>query len=621
MLSREREPLSLSEISRLVSSEEKRSESVLHLTANETVLSPFAQQVLSSPLANRYLLEHLDMRQDSPSRLNNFLFRGLDGINHIEDSASEVCNRMFGGAYAEFRCLSGLHAMQTTFSALTSPGDRIMRISTKDGGHFLTELICRSFGRESCTYVFRDISEIDLERTEEVIESERPALLYIDAMNYLFPFPVRELKRMAGGAPLIYDASHTLGLIAGGKFQNPLEEGADVLQANTHKTFYGPQKGLILGRDRGLMERISYVLSNGMVSSQHTASTLALFIALHETYYEGANYAQQVLDNAQYLARGLDRRGVPVVAKSRGFTRNHMLFVDTRDIGSGPMLMDRLLAANISVNRSPAFKHVDALRLGVQEVTRRGWGAAEMDQAAEWIADVLFERVDPVRVRAEVESFVGVRDQVYFTGADRSDPVEGFPAASAPNVSQYKKSKRWIDISLTRETLDHRDHFQELEDAKKLGRLGGGFAHQTDSAGNISFLAEGRQYVTLSGAYIKDLTAEDFVEITRAEGDGLRCRGLGPASVEAYMHHLLAIRLSAGFVVHNHFIPDADLDKLGVSVIPPQEYGSVALAESVAEAAEYSQKIYVRRHGLVFWAHSFDEAYEMIKDTADAVTR
>src|SRR5213075_1358162 len=112
----------------------------------------------------------------------NFLFRGLDGVNTIERSATEICKQLFGADYAEFRCLSGLHAMQTTFLALTRPGDKIMRVSTKDGGHFLTELLCRSFGRTSCTYIFRDYSDLDIDQTRKVFERERPKLLYIDAM-------------------------------------------------------------------------------------------------------------------------------------------------------------------------------------------------------------------------------------------------------------------------------------------------------------------------------------------------------------------------------------------------------------------------------------------------------
>ena len=152
--------------------------------------------MLSSTLHNRYLLEHVDVRQESPSRIGHFLYRGLNYVNEIERSSREACKILFGAKYVEFRCLSGLHAMQTTIASLTKPGDKVMRVATKDdGGHFLTEQIIKLFGRYSCTYEFDDQNFLlDIDKTEEVIRKESPDLLYIDAMHYLFPFPLKELK-------------------------------------------------------------------------------------------------------------------------------------------------------------------------------------------------------------------------------------------------------------------------------------------------------------------------------------------------------------------------------------------------------------------------------------------
>lgn len=603
------DPISLGAIRDLVAREEADSEQVLHLTANETLLSPLAQSVLSTSLANRYLLEHLDMRRDSPSRLNNFLFRGLDQINIIERSATEVCRKLFGADYVEFRCLSGLHAMQTTFAALSRPGDKIMRVSTKDGGHFLTEMICRTFGRHSCVYTFRDICEIDLGRTREVFERERPTLLYIDAMNYLFPFPIRELKEICGEVPLVYDASHTLGLIAGGQFQDPLGEGADILQANTHKTFFGPQKGIIMGKSRSLMERISYMMSNGMVSSQHTASTLALFIALHEMYEDGREYASRVLENARHLAKALYERGVPLLAVERGFTRNHMFFVDARPLGAGPALAERLLEANISVNRVIAFEHIDALRIGVQELTRRGYTWDDLELIADWIAGLLLDDKDPKRLARDVTTLVVARQNIRYCGNSHRQQAHRV-AASATGRS----SPRWVNIQLTRGDVPCDPSV--VESACAIGRAAGIFEHQTDSAGNISFQVDGQTLVSASGSYISDLSTNDFVELTKFSDWTLQCRGAGPPSAECYMHYLMRTTVNAQYVVHNHYIPGEEIDDLDVLVIPPKEYGSVELAEAVAEAAQRCQVVYVQRHGLVFWSESLDECRSLISSVA-----
>lgn len=611
--------LSLADIAQLIADEEAGERDVLHLTANETVLSPMAQRVLSSRLANRYLLEHLDMRENSPSRLGNFLFRGLDGINAIERSATEICRRMFGAEYAEFRCLSGIHAMQTSFVALSRPGDMIMRVSTKDGGHFLSELICRDFGRPSCTYAFSDVGEIDLDRTRQVIEREKPKLLYIDAMNYLFPFPLRELKELVGDVPIVFDASHTLGLMAGGQFQDPLREGADVLQANTHKTLFGPQKGLILGRSRGLMERISYTLSNALVSSQHTATTLALFIALHEAYQYGRAYAARVVENARYLAGALQRRGVPIVAAERGFTRNHMFFIDLRSLGAGPALLHRLLRANISANRLVAFEHIDTIRLGVQEITRRGYGWGDLDRIADWIAALLLENEPPERIRPRVVELVRAHPTIGFCGEDaEAQPADAASGAAGANgagparlhSAPAQERPRWIDIRLQRRRTEVAA--EPFAGARRLGHRAGVFEHQTDSSGNISFAIDGRIYVSASGAYIRDLHEQDFVEITGYADGTLHCGGSGQPSAESYMHYLMRRRVDAAFIVHNHYIPGDDLESLDVIVIPPKEYGSVELAEAAADACAEGRVLYVRRHGLVFWGRTLEETVEAL---------
>ena len=611
-------PLTLAEIADMISEEERLADDFIHLTANETVLSPLAQRTLASPLANRYLLEHLDMRRDSPSRLGNLLYRGLDRVNEIERSATQVCRLMFGAEFAEFRCVSGLHAMQTTFAALTRPGDKIMRVSTQDGGHFLTELICRSFGRQSCTYFYSGINELDLAATAEAFQRERPVLLYIDAMNYLFPLPLKELREIVGQTPIIFDASHTLGLIAGRQFPNPLNEGADILQANTHKTFFGPQKGIILGNSRALMEQIGYFLSSGLVSSQHTASTIALFVALHEMYREGEKYAADILHNSRYLGAALAKRGIPVLGSERGYTANHMLFVDARPFGSGILVLEKLLQANISANRLVPFGHVDAIRMGVQEITRRGYHDADLDAIAAWMDRLLNRNEEPASVRPEVIELVRNRQAIGYTGMTDSgaSPVPR-PRAVA---SVHRDAKpRWIQITLSRgaESISAAD----LNEIRQLGGLAGAFEHQTDSAGNISIAdVSGRIFVTASGAYIKDLRDDDMIYVGAFSDWTLDCSGDGPPSTEAYMHYLIRQKTQARYIVHNHYIADERLERLGIAMIPPKEYGSVELAEAAAAAAVEHRVFYVRRHGLVFCATELEECVAQLTKVAEGMT-
>lgn len=614
------EIMNLGEIKAHIQEEEYLSENILHLTANETLLSPLAHSALSSNLYNRYLLEHLDMRGKSPSRLGNFVFRGLNHINEIERSAIEVCYKMFGAKYVEFRCLSGLHAMQTTIVSLSNPGDTIMRVATKDGGHFLTETICKVFGRKSCSYVFdRETRQLDVGLTQQVIEKEKPVLLFIDAMNYVFPFPIRELREIAGDIPIVFDASHTLGLIAGGEFQDPLHEGADILQANTHKTFFGPQKGIILSGNPYLMDRINYTLSNGMVSSQHTNSTLALFIALHEMYYYGKEYATQVVKNAQYLAEAVHTRGLPVLEAEHGFTKNHMFFIDVRLYGLGNVLLERLIRANISTNRSNPFEHIDALRIGVQEITRRGFTESDLNQISEWLGRLIIENDDPRKICTEVIDLVRSRRSILYCDdidIQRNQTLTSNASTIVENLNSDQP--RWNTTKLEQVScVIETQH--DIQSVQRLAAIAAEFDQQLDSAGNVSFRYNDSMFISTSGSYIKDLSPNDFTEITKYENFVLYCRGPAHPSTESYMHYLIYKHVDAAVVVHNHYILKDELEGINIEIVSPKEYGSFELAESVAQACERSHIVYVRMHGLIFWGETVRECEELLNNFGNKI--
>jgi len=599
--------LTLQEISDLVVSEERKSDGILHLTANETLLSPQAQKVLASPLYNRYLLEHVDMREESPSRLGGFLYRGLDSVNVIERSALEACKVLFGAQYAEFRCLSGLHAMQTTIASLTKPGDMVMRFETKDGGHFATQHLLKLLGRRSCCYVFdKSNLQIDLAKTKKIIQRENPSLLYIDAMNYLFPFPLAELKDMAKDVCIVYDASHTLGLIAGGQFQNPLKEGADVLQANTHKTFFGPQKGIILTNNREVYEKISYDLSHGLVSSQHTTSSLALFISLHEMIKYGKEYASKIVHNAQYFAEKLQNKGFKITAKELGFTKNHQFFIDVTDVESGPVLLERMLRANISINRTIPFEKVDALRIGVQEVTRRGYCDQDFDLIAEWFSSIVFNGQDPLELAANVSKLVHSRSNILYC-----DEIVVKQTEEAGLLKSNCKV-RWVNYKRVGPTCEPAT--KSFSALNELARLASMFQQQTDGAGNISVKLGSNMYVTTSGCSICNLSMDDIVRVLSLRGNQLQYEGKGFPSSEALMHYLVYEATGATFVVHNHYIPTTcEMNKHSIKMIPPKEVASVALAEDVAEASKHSNIVYIQKHGLVFHASSLAECKNLLQ--------
>jgi glycine hydroxymethyltransferase len=111
---------------------------------------------------------------------------------------------------------------------------------------------------------------IDMEKAIELVEKKKPRLVIFGASLFLFPHPVKALAKAAREieAQVCYDASHVLGLIAGKTFQDPLREGASLLFGSTHKSFFGPQSGVILA-DKEQGEKIRKRIFPALVDNAH----------------------------------------------------------------------------------------------------------------------------------------------------------------------------------------------------------------------------------------------------------------------------------------------------------------------------------------------------------------
>jgi glycine hydroxymethyltransferase len=244
----------------------------------------------------------------------------------------------------------------------------------------------------------------------DLIARERPAVVVVGRSLFLFPEPVREIREVCDevGTLVIYDGAHVLGLIAGGAFQDPLREGAHVLNGSTHKTFFGPQRGVVLslGGDEALCKTLDKGVFPGSSSNHHLFSLPALYVSTLEMEEFGRRYAQDTIANAQALAQALHRRGFTVAAAEQGFTRSHQVAVNVAEHGGGKLVSRLLSSQDIICNMNmlpgePAKNALDprGIRLGVQEMTRNGMGPQEMDAIAEAFHACIVQKHD---VRGEV---------------------------------------------------------------------------------------------------------------------------------------------------------------------------------------------------------------------------
>jgi glycine hydroxymethyltransferase len=242
---------------------------------------------------------------------------------------------------------------------------------------------------------------MDAKGAVEMVDRLRPQLVVLGKSLFLFPEPLKELVPVCRQhkIPILFDGAHVLGLIAGGEFQDPLREGATYLTGSTHKTFPGPQRGVILAdlegaeadtywgpADRGVFP--------GSSSNHHLHSLPGLLVATREMKQHGRAYASQVVRNAQALGRALSVQGISVEAQALGFTKSHQIAINVAGFGGGVQIAARLESQDVIVNYNMLPGDADprnpsGLRIGVQEMTRFGMTEREMEELAQLIGDAI----------------------------------------------------------------------------------------------------------------------------------------------------------------------------------------------------------------------------------------
>ncbi len=385
----------------LVDLHEKRLTQTLNLVASENLVSDDVRRALSSDVSMRYCIPPEGER---PAAIWDY--PNQEQIRQISSETDRLACELFHAGYADSRPLSGNQIALIILSTLATTGGTVWHVPADCGGHFATPVIARRFGINLIPLPYdNNLGIIDIDAVRSLVKKHPPDLIFLDASMQLFPHPVRELRDAVGPSPIIsYDASHTLGLIAGGGFQTPLLEGADLLHGSTHKTLWGPQKGLITVRDNGnIAARIQESVVPFFVSNIHVHHVAALGVALEECRDYGVSYAKSVIENAKILASCLSDQGINILFNEIGATENHQVIVDLGEKTNSLAAWNRLQAAGLHTNAiSVPFRKTFGLRLGLAELTRRGLGADEMTQLARLIADCIANRSETSLIAKQV---------------------------------------------------------------------------------------------------------------------------------------------------------------------------------------------------------------------------
>jgi len=388
-----------------IRAEAQRQASQLELIASENFVSPAVLEAMGTVLTNKYA-EGLPHKR---------YYGGCEYVDVVEDLARDRAKRLFGADHANVQPHAGAQANMAAFLAFLKAGDPILGMDLSHGGH-LTHGSPVNFSGILFKVEAYGVGEtnglIDYDALREKALTARPKLIIAGASAYprIIDFEFfGEIAREVG-AILMVDMAHIAGLVATGVHPSPVPH-ADVVTTTTHKTLRGPRGGLILCRAEHA-KAIDKSVFPGTQGGPLMHVIAAKAVAFHEALDPGfRRYTEQVVENAQTLAKGLMNRGLKLVSDG---TDNHLMLVDLRpshpDL-SGKDAEHALEAAGITVNkntvpgetRSPFV--TSGLRIGTPALTTRGLGPTEMEQIAAWIVRVLDDATNDSLIR-------GVRGEV-----------------------------------------------------------------------------------------------------------------------------------------------------------------------------------------------------------------
>ena len=373
------------ELAKAMEQETGRQNDHIELIASENFVSKAVMAAMGSTLTNKYAEGYPGKRY----------YGGCQYVDIVEDLARDRAKKLFGCTYANVQPHSGAQANMAVFFALVKPGETVMGMNHDHGGHLSHGSPANISGTyyHIVTYGVNDAGFIDYDEVERIAKECKPKMIIAGASAYCRKIDFKRFREIADevGAYLMVDMAHIAGLVASGYHESPIPY-AHVTTTTTHKTLRGPRGGMILSSEEFATEHklnkaIFPGIQGGPLMHVIAAKALCFKEALDPSFKE---YGKRIIDNAQALCKGLQKRGIDIVS---GGTDNHLMLVDLAAKGlTGKEVEKWLDDANITANKNtipndPQSPFVTSgIRLGTAAVSSRGMNPDDMDQIAEAIA-------------------------------------------------------------------------------------------------------------------------------------------------------------------------------------------------------------------------------------------
>ena len=374
-----------------------RQSSTIELIASENHVSPAVMHTVGTWLTNKYAEGYPGKRY----------YGGCVHHDSIEQLAIDRAKLLFNCKFANVQPHSGANANIAAFMALLGPGDHVLSLPIRDGGHLshgLKPNFSGTFYKIFDYALDTNTEELDYEKIAEQARICKPKLIICGYSAYSRIIDFKKFSEIANevGAYLMADIAHIAGLVAGGAHPSPFPY-ADIVTTTTHKTLRGPRGGLILTNNEEIAKKVDRKVfpgsQGGPLMHVIAGKAVAFGEALEPSFKK---YVNSVVENAKTLANSLSDSGYRLCT---GGTENHLMLVDLRTKNeelTGSDAETWLEKSGIIVNKNgipgdPRPPMVTSgLRLGTPAVTTRGFLSNEMVLVAEMIDEVLDSRGDSV---------------------------------------------------------------------------------------------------------------------------------------------------------------------------------------------------------------------------------
>ena len=389
----------------LIEKERQRQTGGLELIASENFVSEQVMEAMGSVMTNKYAEGYPQKRY----------YGGCQVVDQSEQIAIDRLKELFGAEYANVQPHSGAQANMAVLLACLNAGDTFMGLNLNHGGHLSHGSPVNSSGLlyNVVDYsVEEDTGMIDYDKMEAVAMEKRPKLIIGGASAYSRDWNWKRMREIAAnvGAILMGDIAHPAGLIAKGMLNNAVQY-CHVCTSTTHKTLRGPRGGIIIvGKDfdnpwgkttpKGEIRKMSALLDSavfpgvqgGPLEHVIAAKAVAFGECLTEDY---KNYIQQVMKNAQAMAKAFIDRGYKIISNG---TDNHLMLIDLRTKFpelTGKVAENTLVKAEITINKnmvpfdSRTPFTTSGIRVGTPAITTRGLKEDDMPIIVEMIDNIL----------------------------------------------------------------------------------------------------------------------------------------------------------------------------------------------------------------------------------------